>query len=100
MQAGCISENADSKSDGKLFSDNASRADMVSHIVNTRLLPLTLVFLCCILPGLFLIFGNESRLGNILGYCIGGLFVIFLMIVTYCSIKLKKSKKSMMINLV
>ena len=43
-------DEAESAEDGELFSDNASRVDLVSHVVKTRLVPLAVIFLCCPAP--------------------------------------------------
>ena len=87
-------EKVDSEADGELFSDNTSRSDMVRKIVKTRFLPLTVIFLCCIVPNLFFIIRNGNSISGILAYFIGGvfsiLFVINLVLLIHCSIKLIK----------
>ena len=44
------STQMDSEHDGEIFSDNESRIDMIDHVIKTRLLPVLIIFLCCILP--------------------------------------------------
>ncbi len=85
-------EEAESEQDGELFSDNASRAEMVDHIVKTRLLPLALIFLCCVLPNLI----RYTSGGYIGGYrfffgCVFGiLFAVYVFLIVYCGVKLRK----------
>ncbi len=43
----------DGEQDGEIFSDNASRVDMVRHIVRTRMLPLLIIFFAAVLPNFF-----------------------------------------------
>ena len=47
-------DTVESEGEDELFSDNASRVEMAGHIVRTRLVPIMIIFLCCLLPNLFL----------------------------------------------
>ncbi len=74
----------------ELFSDNASRVEMAGHIVRTRLLPLTLIFFCCLLPGLVnAIEGRMSAFRGFFGLFFGIMFVLYVYIIVHSGIKLK-----------
>lgn len=47
------SSEIDSEQDGEFFYDNESRIDMINYVVKTRLLPILIIFLCCVLPNFF-----------------------------------------------
>lgn len=80
--------DAENANDAELFSDNASRVEMITHIVKTRLLPLICIFIAIILPNVFV----NSYLGvmavpfHVL-YTL--LFAIYVCLIIHCSIKLK-----------
>ncbi len=85
---------AESEEDGELFSDNASRTELVSHIVKTRLLPLCVIFLCCVIPNLLRAFnGDYGGSNTFFGIIFGALFIIYVILITHCSLKLKSIKK-------
>lgn len=80
----------DSEADRSLFSDNASKLDLIDHILKNRMLPVLIVFLCCVLPNFVQSIENRE-LHSIL-------FTIFFSILTllygwaflYCGLKLRK----------
>ena len=39
--------------EGEIFSDDASKVDMIDHIVKTRMLPLLIIFFACVIPQFF-----------------------------------------------
>ena len=86
---------AETDEDGELFSDNASRVGMVSHIVRTKLLPLCIIFFCCVIPNFVrVLFGDyygEAEL--FFGILFGTLFVIYVYMIVYCGLKLKRIRK-------
>lgn len=86
---------AETAEDGELFSDNASRVEMVSHVVKTRLMPLCIIFFCCIIPNLMrVLFGDYFGGAELIfGILFGVLFVIYVYLIVYCGIKLKKIRK-------
>ena len=81
----------ESEQDGELFSDNASRVDLVSHVVKTRLIPLAVVFLCCVLPGFARAMTGEftGGFGAVFSIFFGIMFVVYVYMIAHCSIKLK-----------
>jgi len=40
------------ENDGEIFFDNSFRTDMLQYIMNTRMLPMRVIFLCCFLPNI------------------------------------------------
>ncbi|MBR3355293.1 MAG: DUF2812 domain-containing protein [Oscillospiraceae bacterium] len=86
---------AATEEDGELFSDNASRAEQVNAIINTRMLPVALIFLCCVLPNFYRVLNGEyiGLWGNIFGafFCI--MFALYVYIIVHCGMKLRKIKK-------
>jgi len=82
---------AESEADGELFSDDASRVDMISHILRTRLLPLVLIFIGIIIPNLFRLSSDTS---DIVALCLAVVFgvfgVIYIFLITYCGLKLRR----------
>lgn len=42
----------ESVKDSEIFSDKESRIDVIDHVIKTRLLPVLIIFLCCVLPNL------------------------------------------------
>ncbi len=84
-------EAAGSANEGELFSDNESRVDMVSKVIKTRLLPLAIIFICCVIPNLMN--AMSDRLGaasTVFAVLFGIMFVIYVYLIVYCGIKLKK----------
>lgn len=82
----------DAPEDRELFSDTISRIDMVSHVVRTRLVPLAIIFLCCVIPNFirYVFADNPNGASIFLGVLFGILFVIYVFLIVYCGIKLKK----------
>ena len=85
-------EAAESEQDGELFSDDASRVELVSHVVKTRLIPLAIIFLCCVLPGLFRVLNGGTTGGFRFFFAIFWIvmFVLYVFLIVYCGTKLRK----------
>ncbi|WP_350453958.1 DUF2812 domain-containing protein [Slackia heliotrinireducens] len=83
--------SVEAEADGELFSDNASRAEMVGHVVKTRYVPLMIIFLCCVIPNLVLsvIHGGSGAFELVLGIVFGILAVIYVYLIVHCGTKLK-----------
>ena len=80
-----------SEEEGELFSDPESRVDMVNRIVQTRMLPIAVIFLCCVLPNLIqAINGNLSVYSGFFGGFFGVMFVLYMYIIIHSGIKLKQ----------
>ena len=83
---------AQTQQDGELFSDNASRVDLVSHVVKTRLIPLAVIFLCCVLPNFARAMTGEYTgvFGAVISILFGVMFVLYVFLIVYCGTKLRK----------
>lgn len=82
---------AGSEEDSELFSDNPSRAEMAGRIIRTRMVPLTVIFLCCIIPNLLnAARGGMSTSSGFFGAVFGILFVVYVYLIVHCGIKLKR----------
>lgn len=79
--------------DAELFSDTVSRINMVEHIVKTRLLPLTVLFFCCVIPNS--INALSGRLGWFFSYFWGFMFCVYVFLLLHCGIKLKRMRKDL-----
>ena len=81
------------ENDGEIFSDPASKADMIRHIIKTRMLPLLAIFLCCVIPGWINSFrGDLGAEGTFFTILFSALLVLYLYLLIHCGRKLKKRK--------
>lgn len=79
------------ENEGELFSDQASRIDFLSNIMKTRLLPLAIIFLCCVIPNVFTVF--DSGFGTVLTVFWSVMFLIYVYLIGHCGLKLRKMKR-------
>ena len=91
--------NADelwSEAEGELFSDDESRLDMVKKVVQTRMLPLLVIFFACVLPKLFraLDGGMYGASGFFLGF-FGVMTVLYLYLFIHCGGKLRRMRREL-----
>ncbi len=85
-----------SEQDGEIFSDNESRIAMINHVVKTRLFPLSIIFICCVLPNFIRCMetGNPVAIaGTILFTVLTLLTLLYIYLIIYCSLKLQKLRK-------
>lgn len=80
----------DAEQDSEIFSDDVSRLDMLSHVINTRMLPLLLVFLCCLLPN-FLRSSDEPTSPVFIAFAV--LMLLYLYLFAHCGRKLRRLRK-------
>ena len=82
-----------SEEDSSLFSDNASKIDLIDHVCKTRLLPLGIIFLCCILPNLFK--STETYSPGSIGFTVffAVMALLYIYMLLYCGLKLRKLRK-------
>jgi len=85
-------DTVESEQDGELFSDNASRVDLVSHVTKTRLVPLAIIFLCCVLPNFMRAMSGEfiGGIGAFFGIFFGVMFALYVFLIVYCGTKLRR----------
>ena len=82
---------SEAEGEDELFSDNASRIQMVGHIVRTRMLPIAVLFFCCVLPNLLnAINGKMSVYSGFFGVFFGAFFLFYVCLIAHCGIKLNR----------
>ncbi len=79
----------DTEQDVEIFSDDVSRIDMVNHIVKTRMLPLLIVFFCCVMPN----FIRSIPFADVITIIFTLLFLLYLYLFLHCGLKLRKLRK-------
>ena len=89
-----LASEAESQSDGELFSDNESRLEQITHVVKTRLWPMVLIFLCCVIPNVlrYTLGNRTSGAEEFFASFFGVMFVIYVFLITYTGIKLKRKR--------
>ncbi len=80
--------------DGEIFSDGASRVDMIRHIVRTRMLPLLWIFCCCVLPNWWrAMTGDMGSAGKFFVAFFTFFLFLYLYLFLHCGLKLRRIKK-------
>lgn len=83
----------DTEQDTEIFSDDSSRVALVDHIVRTRMLPLAIVFFCCLLPNFFRSMASDDPSQTLFLALFSILLLVYLYLFAHCGIKLRKLKK-------
>jgi hypothetical protein len=81
----------DTEKEGELFSDNESKVDMVQQVISTRMLPILILFLCCVLPQTVRALDGKGSVGLLVFWLI--LLAIYLYILLHCGLKLLRLKR-------
>lgn len=87
------SPETDCEQDGEIFSDNESRPGLISHVIKTRLLPIMVIFLCCVLPNFFRSMETNDLFADVFTVFFGVVALLELYLVIYCGLKLWKLRK-------
>ncbi len=74
----------------EIFSDNESRIDMIEHIIKTRMLPIMIIFFTCLLPNFVNTVRYTTSSSFFFTMLFGVLTVLYVGLVTYCGIKLRR----------
>jgi len=89
--------DAETEADTEIFSDNASKIDMMQRIFAKRMIPLLVIFLCCVLPNTVNIFRlgitHFSPFEGILIGLIYALFGLYIGIITHCFVGFRRLSK-------
>lgn len=85
--------DTDTEQDSEIFSDDASRADMIEQIVKTRMLPLLVIFFACVLPNFFRSIEGGYPIANVFTILFTVLLLLYLYLFVHCGSKLRKLKK-------
>lgn len=82
--------------DNEIFCDNSSRLTMIKRIINTRLLPIWIIFLCIVIPNVIRAvnsgFGDDV-IGHAFCFFWGMMFGIYTYIFVRCFIGFRKLKQ-------
>ncbi len=82
------------ENDGEIFSDTQSKVDMIQHVVNTRMIPLLVIFFCCLLPNwVRSLNGSLGKVDYFLMVFFSGLIVLYLLLILHCGRKLMKLRE-------
>ena len=89
-------DELENEREGELFSDDESRLDLVKNVLLTRMLPLLLIFLCCVLPNLVRAIDDElyGASGFFLWF-FGIMFVLYVYLFIHCGGTLLRMKKEL-----
>ena len=79
--------------DGEIFSDNESRIDVIDHVIKTRLLPVLIIFLCCVLPNLLKSTEGNEPFSAVFTVFLAVMTAIYSYVLIYCGLKLRKLRK-------
>lgn len=87
--------DVESQEEGELFSDNLSKVELVSQVIRFRMLPLCLIFFCCIIPNLLRFFHGEMQgpFNLFFGIFFAVMCVIYVFLITYCGTKLSRIRE-------
>ena len=78
-----------------IFSDDASKMDMIERVFKGRVGLLIILFCCVIVPQLFMQWNNSSRVGMTPFVCFSVLFVVYLIIFIKFVVMYYKQKKKL-----
>lgn len=82
-----------SEQDGEIFSNNESRIDMIDHVIKTRLFPLLIIFLCCVLPNFIRSTESSDPIAIVFTVLFAALSLLYVYLLVYCGLKLRKLRK-------
>lgn len=84
--------------DTEIFSDNESRYEMLLRIFKKRMLPILLIFICCLLPQIARIVSGTVRgpLESVFMLVFGGLFALYAFIIVRCAIGFLRLRRKYM----
>ena len=83
----------DSERDGEIFSDHESKIDMIDHVVKTRLLPILIIFLCCVLPNFIKSIETNGSIVTAFTVFFAPITLFYIYLIVYCGLKLRKLRK-------
>ncbi len=91
-------KNADEiqqENDGKIFSDKEPKADMIKHIILSRMIPLFFILLLCLIPSYtFILYDSPSWVNYFSLILLTPVTIFYIYILVHCGRKLQKLKKN------
>lgn len=88
-----LTSETESEQDSEIFSDNKSRVDMISYVVKTRLLPILVIFFCCVLPNFIRSIETSDPLATVFTVFFAFMTLFYLYLIIYCGLKLRRLRK-------
>lgn len=81
----------ESEEESEIFSDAESKLSMIEHIFKTRMLPLAIIFCCCLLPniGRMMTMGINDSWDIAFCFIYGFIFAIYIYLFVHCGFKFK-----------
>lgn len=79
--------------EGEIFSDVETRYDMIKHIYKTRMLPICIIFLCCLIPQWTSVMERSGEM--FLKVFFSVLLVLYIALIGHCGLKLGKIKRTL-----
>ena len=70
-----------------------SRIEMIDHVVKTRLLPILIIFLCCVLPNFIGSIETNDPLTTVFTVFFAIMTLLYSYLIVYCGLKLRKLRK-------
>lgn len=80
----------DADKENELYSDKESKVQMLQDVIKTRLWPVMLIFIACIIPQLLMALNEKGDVVILSTWTV--LFLIYSVILTHVTIKLKRLK--------
>lgn len=81
-----------SAGEDELFTDAAGKLDMIKRIIRTRMIPLLLIFLCCVLPN-FTRLARNSTGADVFFWLFLALLLVYLWLFLHCGLGLKRLRR-------
>lgn len=85
----------DDGSDDEILSDNQSRIEMLERIFRRKMIPILVIFLCCVVPQVFRV-PLVASVSNIAAIILYGIFVVlaflYIYIISRCTIGFRRLK--------
>ena len=66
---------------------------MIDYVIKTRLVPLMLLFVCCVLPNLFKSIAASDPFAAVFTVIFAVMTLVYLYLILYCGLKLRKLRK-------
>ena len=82
----------DCEQDREIFSDSESRIHMIDHVIKTRLLPIFIIYLVCVMPNFIRNMENMDSSAIILTILFAALTILYIFLLVYCGLKLRKMR--------
>lgn len=88
-------KKANQDEDLTIFSDANSKIEFINRIMKRRMLPILIIFLCCICPQIINVFMiNHHFIPRILSIVFISLFLLYVYLIGHCFFKLRQMKKN------